>query len=91
MFDLGVQQQLPRYELKLVDGTTKSYDSLLIGYKLQELEGETEPAKIRTFINELLSIEVDAIAAIQILDDFATFSSEFLEEPLKKVLGRQSS
>jgi len=91
MLDLGAQTTIPRYELKLKDGTTKSYDSLLLGYKLQDFEGEVDPEKIMEVINKLFDVDVDALAAIQILEDFTAFSIDHLEEPLKKVFGRELS
>ena len=91
MFDLSEQIRLPRYELKLPDGVVKSYDPLLVGYKLQTIEGEVDPAKIQECINIIFEIDVEALTAIQILEDFAKFSTEHLEDTLKKVLGRESS
>jgi len=91
MFDLDAQEKLPRYELKLPGGEIKSYDSLLIGFKLHSLEGETDPEKIRAHVNEVFELELDAFAAFQLLEDFTTFAEQNLEEPLKKVFGRESS
>ena len=91
MFDLSTQVVLPRYELKLASGETKSYDSLLVGYKLHTIEGETNPEKIQACVNAAFGIEIDALATFQLLEDFTSFSEQHLEEPLKKVLGRESS
>ena len=91
MFDLSTQGTIPRYELKLPDGEVKSYDALLIGYKLQVIEGEIDPATIQQFVCTVLEIEVNSLQALQILDDFTTFAAEHLEGTLKKVFGRASS
>jgi len=91
MLDLSTLPKLPNYEFKLHDGTVRSYDALLIGYALRILEGEKEPQVIKAAVNKVLEIDVDAVTAIQILDDFTKFSAEFLEEPLKNALGREPS
>jgi len=84
---LELDEQLPNYELKLADGTVKSYDLLLLSYKLRALDGEEDPAKIREIINKVFEIEVDAFDAMRIVKDFTAFSEEHLEGPLKKVFG----
>ena len=93
MFDLGTQTTIPRYEVKLPNGETKSYDALLLGYKLRLLEGEDDPAKIQTCVNTAFEfeIELDSLASFQLLEDFTEFAAQHLEEPLKKVFGRESS
>lgn len=88
MLDLSTQPPLPRYEVKLADGTVKSYDAVLLSYNLRDLEGEENPAKILEFVNKTFELNVDALTALQILDDFTEFSTKHLEEPLKKVFGR---
>lgn len=91
MLDLNEQPTIPRYELKLADGATKSYDALLISYNLRTLDAEGDPAKIQQAVNQLFEIEVDSFAALAILYDFTAFAEEHLEEPLKKVFGRELS
>ena len=91
MLDLNELPKLPRYEIKLADGTVKSYDSLLTVYSLQTIEGETEPLVIQSCVNKVFDLDVDAFTAIRILEDFTTFSEQNLEEPLKKVFGRELS
>lgn len=91
MLDLSTQVTLPRYELKLANGEVKSYDPILIGYKLQDLEGESEPEAIQQSINTIFELQVDAFQALQILENFTAFTAEHLEEALKKVFGREPS
>lgn len=91
MFDLSEQTQIPNYELKLRDGTHKSYDTVLLSYKLRSLDGEEDPAKLQEVVNTAFEIEVDALTAMLIIQNFTTFSDEHLEEPLKKVLGAEPS
>ena len=87
MFDLNEQPSLPEYELKLKSGETKSFDTLLISYKLQALDGEKDPEKIQEIINKAFEVNVDSFTAMIILKDFTAFSEQHLEEPLKKVFG----
>lgn len=89
MFDLNEQPQLPSYELKLRDGSVKSFDPLLVSYKLRVLDEEVDPVKIQGIINKVFEIDVDAISAMLIVKDFTEFSEEHLEEPLKKVFGAE--
>lgn len=91
MLDLNEQPQLPNYELKLKDGSTKSHDLLLLSYKLRALDGEKDPAKIQEIVNEVFEIDVDALSAMIIIKDFTEFSEAHLEEPLKKVFGAELS
>lgn len=87
MLDLNEQPSLPEYELKLKDGETKSFDTLLLSYKLQALDGEKNPEKIQEIINKAFEVNVDGFTALVILKDFTEFSEQHLEEPLKKVFG----
>jgi len=89
MLDLNDQLTPPRYELKLTDGEVKSYDSLLLSYGLRTLDAEGDPAKIQEVVNKLFDIDVDSFTTLNILNDFTTFAEETLEEPLKKVFGRE--
>lgn len=89
MLDLKEQPQLPNYELKLGDGTMKSYDSILVSYGLKDLDGVEDPAKVQEIVNRVFEIEVDALTSMIILRDFIKFEEEHLEEPLKKVFGRE--
>lgn len=86
---LELNEQLPNYELKLVTGEVKSFDLLLLSYKLRVLDGEEDPAEIREIINKVFEIEVDAFSAMCIIKDFTEFSEAHLEEPLKKVFGAE--
>lgn len=87
MLDLNEQPQIPKYELKLLDGTVKSYDPVLLSFELRALDGEKDPAKIQAIVNGVFAIDVDALAAMVIVKDFTAFSEEHLEGPLKKVFG----
>lgn len=89
MLDLNEQPQLPEYILKLRDGVTKSFDLLLLSYKLRVLDGEEDAAKIREIVNQVFEIDIDAFDAMVIIKDFTAFSAEHLEEPLKKVFGAE--
>ncbi len=89
MLDLNEQETVPRYELKLTDGATKSYDTLLLSYQLRTLDAEGDPAKICDVVNKIFEIDVDSFAALAILYNFTTFAEENLEGPLKKVFGRE--
>ncbi|KKM14032.1 hypothetical protein LCGC14_1710250 [marine sediment metagenome] len=91
MLDLNEQPSLPNYELKLKDGTVKSYDSLILSYAMRALDGEANPTKIQETINQVFDIDVDAFAAMVIMNDFVIFAEAELEEPLKKVFGRELS
>jgi len=89
MLDLNEQTTVPRYELKLIGGETKSYDTLLLSYQLRTLDAEGDPAKICDVVNKIFEIEVDSFTALAILYDFTAFAETNLEEPLKKVFGRE--
>lgn len=91
MFDLNEQTTVPRYELKLKNDETKSYDTLLLSYGLRDLDAEGDTTKIKEVVNKLFEIEVDAYDALLILFDFTKFAEKNLEGPLKKVCGRGSS
>ena len=91
MLDLNEQPHVPKYELKLRDGTTKSYDSVLLSYTLRALDGEEDPSKLQEIVNKALEIEVDAFEAMVIIKNFTEFSEKNLEEPLKKVFGAELS
>ncbi len=91
MLDLKTQEALPHYEFRLEDGSTKSYDPLPIGYKLQALEGEEDPEAIQKIVNKVFGIDVDAFTAMTILHDFLEFAEKNLEEPLKNVSWRVPS
>jgi len=88
MFDLSAEPDLPRYELKTRDGEVKSYDPVLIAYNLRGLEKEEDPAKVRKTVCEVFAVDVTALDALTILENFLKFTEECLEEPLKKVFGR---
>ena len=91
MLDLNEQPDLPRFELKTLDGEVKSYDTLLISNQLRALDGEKDPAKIQEIINKVFEVNVDAWTTMIILKEFTTFAGEHLEEPLKKVFGQELS
>lgn len=91
MLDLTEQPVVPRYEVKLADGSIKSYDAVLVGFQLQKIEGVEDPGKIQTAVNAIFDIDVDGLTALVILDDFLTFSKEHLEEPLKNLSRREPS
>ena len=91
MFDLTSQAAIPAYELKLRDGTVRQYDACLLAFELQVLEGVNDLGQIKTTINKVLEIDVDSYTALQILNDFTTFTATTLEEPLKNVFGREPS
>lgn len=91
MLDLNEQPSLPRYELKLTAGEVKSFDLLLLSYELRALDGELDPTKIQVIVNKVFELDVDAFTAMVIIKDFTGFSEEHLEEPLKKVFGRELS
>lgn len=89
MLDLNEQPKLPKYELKLVDGETKSYDTLLISYRLRALDVEKDPAKIHEVICRVFEVEIDAWEAMLVLKDFTEFAEKHLEGPLKNVFGEK--
>lgn len=89
MLDLNEQPSLPEYSLKLKGGETKSFDTLLLSYRLQALDGENDPEKIQGIINKAFEIDVDGFTAMIILKDFTGFADKHLEEPLKKVFGQE--
>lgn len=89
MLDLNEQPKLPPFELKTTTGETKSYDTLLISYALRSLDAEQDPAAIQTTVNRVFEVDVDAWTAMVILKEFTDFAEEHLEEPLKKVFGRE--
>ena len=89
MLDLNEQPDVPRFELKLTDGETKSYDTLLTSFRLKALDAEKDPTKIQGVINGVFEINVDAWPAMIILKEFTEFAEKNLEEPLKKVFGEK--
>jgi len=89
MFDLNEQPKLPQYVLKLTDGETKSYDTLLISYQLSVLDKEKDPAKIHEVICRVFEVKIEAWEAMLVLNDFTKFADKNLEEPLKNVFGEQ--
>jgi len=89
MFDLNEQPKLPQYVLKLTDGETKSYDTLLISYQLRALDVEKDPAKIHEVMCKVFEVEIEAWEAMLVLKDFTEFAEENLEEPLKNVFGEK--
>ena len=89
MFDLNEQPTLPRYELKVVGGGVKSYDAILVSFDLRVLDGERDPTKIREVVNRIFEVDVDALSAMSILQNFVEFEEAHLEEPLKKVFGAE--
>lgn len=88
MLDLNEQPNLPRYELKLPGGETKSYDPLVLGFALRCTEGVEDPVALQKAVNEAFELDVDTYHACIILKDFIEFGEKELEEPLKKVFGR---
>lgn len=91
MLDLTERPPVPKYEIKLADGSVKSYDAAIAGYQLQKVEGVEDPAKIQNVVNAIFDIDVDALTALTVLDDFLTFSEAHLEEPLKNISRREPS
>lgn len=91
MFDLSTQPELPKYEVKLRDGSVKSYDTLNLSFELRQFEGETEPAKVRELVNRFFGVDVTAADAMLILNDFLEFAEKHIETSLKKVIGRVPS
>ena len=89
MLDLNEQPAVPAYELKLINGEVKSYDTLLISFALRALDAESDPGVIQELVNKIFKINVDAWQAMIILEDFTNFAEANLEEPLKKVFGRE--
>lgn len=89
MLDLNEQPKLSNYELKLLDGETKSYDTLLISYALRVLDVEKDPTEIQKVICQVFEVDVDAFTAMVILKDFTEFAEANLEGPLKKVFGEK--
>lgn len=91
MLDFSTQPEIPNYEIKLRTGETKSYDGLILSFKLRALDGVQEPEQIQAIVNEVLEIDVTALDAMLILEDITGFAEKHLEGPLKKVLGREPS
>jgi len=89
MLDLNEQPRIPKYELKLDDGTVKSYDPVLLSYELRVLDGEKDPGKIRETVNKVFEIDIDTFEAMLIIKDITEFSAKHLEGPLKKVFGEE--
>ena len=67
MLDLNTQPDIPRFELKLPNGETKSYDTLLISFKLRSLDAEKDPTRIQKVVNEVFEIDIDAWPAMIVL------------------------
>lgn len=89
MFDLNEQPKLPQYVLKLTDGETKSYDTLLISYQLRALDVEKDPAQIHEVICKVFEVKIEAWEAMLVLKDFTEFAEKNLEGPLKNVFGEK--
>ncbi len=89
MFDLNEQPKIPSFQLKTTDGVVKSYDTVLISYKLRVLDAEKDPAAIQTLVNNVFEINVETWETMLILKAFTEFAEKHLEEPLKKVFERE--
>lgn len=87
MLDLNEQPEVVPFELKTKEGETKSYDTLLMSYRLRDLDAEQDPEAIQTVINKAFEINVNAWTAMVILKEFTEFAEKNLEGPLKKVFG----
>ena len=91
MLDLDNPEiRLPAYEIKL-GGQTKTYDALVLGYSLRNLEGVEDPEQIRQAVITAFKLKENSVTSFEaclILTDFKEFTAKEAEEPLKKVFGR---
>ncbi len=86
ILDLDEEVKVPNYTLK-ISGTIKSYDGVILGYKLRSLAGIEDPELITAKVNEVFDVDVDALTASIILKNYYTFAEEYLDKPLKNVYG----
>jgi len=88
MLDLDTLQ-LPPIVVKL-NGEEHSFDTVILAYKMQQLVGESDPAKLAQEIGKIVELPLTPVQALAFVQEFDKHMREN-EEVLKNVLGRSPS